>query len=99
MAIPHVPAFYFGIVLGIAGLGGAWRAAHRVWDLPAVIGETILAASAVIWAALLVLYVAKWIVAREQALAELHHPVQCCFLGLLGVSTSRSRLPQCPISA
>jgi tellurite resistance protein len=29
MSIPIVPASYFGVVLGLAGLGSAWRVAHR----------------------------------------------------------------------
>src|SRR5438445_158600 len=31
-----MPASFFGIVLGLAGLGGAWRVAGRVWHLPSV---------------------------------------------------------------
>src|SRR5262249_23771552 len=41
----------------------------------------------VVWAVLLVLYVLKWIFARDEALAEATHPVQCCFIGVAGVST------------
>jgi tellurite resistance protein TehA-like permease len=40
---PIVPAAFFGIVLGLAGLGSAWRAAHQVWHLPAMVGETLMA--------------------------------------------------------
>ena len=40
--LPIVPASFFGIVLGFAGLGSAWRAAHRVWQLPSMIGEALL---------------------------------------------------------
>lgn len=36
-----------------------------------------------IWAVLLLAYVGKWIWARPQALAEFHHPVLCCFIGLV----------------
>lgn len=86
-ALPVVPASYFGIVLGLAGLGGAWRAAHRVWDLPAAVGESLMAAAVVVWAALAILYALKWIYAVEHAKAELRHPVMCCFIGLGGVAT------------
>lgn len=40
-----------------------------------------------IWLTLLVLYVAKWIYARASAVTELNHPIQCCFVGLVGVTT------------
>lgn len=41
----------------------------------------------IVWAVLVVLYAGKWIFAREQAIAEVRHPVQCCFVGLVGVAT------------
>lgn len=85
--LPIIPASFFGSVLGLAGLGGCWRAAGDVWAMPAIVGESLLALATLIWAALLVLYVMKWIVARPLAVAELQDPVQCCFLGLLGVAT------------
>lgn len=84
--LPLIPASFFGVVLGLAGLGSAWRIAHRVWHLPAAIGEAILCVAALIWLVLLGLYVAKWVVARAQATAELGHPIQCCFVGLIGVT-------------
>jgi tellurite resistance protein len=85
--MPVVPASFFGMVLGLAGLGGTWRAAHQVWQLPAVIGESIMLVATVVWAVLLLLYVMKWFVARDAALNEVAHPVQCCFIGLIGVAT------------
>jgi tellurite resistance protein len=85
--LPLIPAALFGIVLGLSGLGGCWRLAHRIWGLPAVVGEIIIAASTIVWAILIPLYAKKWIVARSAALAEAGHPVQCCFIGLIGVST------------
>ncbi len=86
-ALSRLPVSMFGIVLGLAGLGTSWRLAHRVWAMPAEIGETLMAAAAVVWAVLIVLYVAKWLTARDAALSELYHAVQCCFVGLIGVDT------------
>ncbi|MFC2254833.1 dicarboxylate transporter/tellurite-resistance protein TehA [Labrys portucalensis] len=86
-SIPLVPAGFFGIVLGLAGLGGTWRAAHQAWGLPETFGEVIMLVAAVVWAILLVLYMLKWVAAAEAALAEIAHPVQCCFVGLIGVAT------------
>ena len=53
---PIVPAAFFGIVLGLAGLGNAWRAAHQVWQLPAIVGEIILALASIVWAVLIALF-------------------------------------------
>lgn len=88
--LPIVPASFFGIVLGVAGLGGAWRVAHRVWALPAMIGESLLLLAALIWLMLLTLYTAKWIVARSAAITELGHPVQCCFVAMSASVSSPS---------
>jgi tellurite resistance protein len=75
------------MVLGLAGLGGAWRLAHQVWHLPAFVGEAISFVAIAVWAILIVLFALKWLVAREEALKEVAHPVQCCFIGLAGVAT------------
>ncbi|GMO26162.1 dicarboxylate transporter/tellurite-resistance protein TehA [Bradyrhizobium sp. TM233] len=95
---PIVPAAFFGIVLGLVGLGNAWRAAHQVWHLPAVVGEVLLALAAIVWAVLIVLFALRWIFAHADSLAEAHHPVQCCFIGLAGVSTMLIALAAEPYS-
>ena len=88
-----VPASFFAIVLGTIGLGNAWRVATKLWGLPAAIGETIIALGAIVWMSLLILYSRKWIVAPEAARRELEDPVQCCFVGLIGVTGLLTFLP------
>src|ERR1700742_1340148 len=95
---PAIPAAFFGIVLGLAGLGNAWRAAHQAWQTPAFVGEALMALAAVVWALLLLLFILKWIFAREEAFGEAHHPVQCCFIGLAGVATMLIALAALPYS-
>ncbi|WP_257166835.1 dicarboxylate transporter/tellurite-resistance protein TehA [Bradyrhizobium sp. SRS-191] len=85
--LPLVPASFFGIVLGIIGLGNSWRAAHQLWGLPAAVGEVLMAVGIVVWAVIVLFYVAKWIFSADAALSEALHPIQCCFIGLAGVST------------
>jgi len=87
MRIPIIPASYFGIVLGLTGLGGVWRAATQAWQFPAAIGEAVMAAAVAVWAVLIILFALKWLVARSDAQGEAAHPVQCCFIGLAGVAT------------
>jgi tellurite resistance protein len=87
MKIPIIPASYFGMVLGLSGLGASWRFAAQVWGLPPVVGETISLFSVAVWAILLILFSLKWLVARPDAVAEVAHPVACCFIGLAGVAT------------
>jgi tellurite resistance protein len=95
---PIIPAAFFGIVLGLAGLGSAWRAAHQAWQLPALVGEVLMALAAMVWALLLVLFILKWILTWEEALSEAHHPIQCCFIGLAGVATMLIALGALPYS-
>lgn len=87
LKVPLVPASFFGMVLGLAGLGNAWRLATKVWHLPAFVGEAISLLAIAVWAILIVLFALKWLLAREEALKEVAHPVQCCFIGLAGVAT------------
>ncbi len=84
---PIIPASYFGIVLGLSGLGTAWRFAAQVWQLPSAVGDSISLISVACWAILLGLFALKWLAARSDAMAEAAHPVQCCFIGLAGVAT------------
>jgi tellurite resistance protein len=96
--LPLVPASFFGIVLGLAGLGSTWRAAHEVWQLPSVVGEALMLAASVAWAVLVCLFGLKWLLARNQALDEALHPVQCCFVGLVGVATMLVAIAAFPYS-
>lgn len=85
--MPRVPASFFGIVLGLAGLANAWRAAHVVWSLPAAVGEIIYAIAFIVWFLIAALYALKWVIAPAVAKEEAGHAVQCCFIGLAGVAT------------
>jgi tellurite resistance protein len=97
--LPIIPASYFSVVLGLAGLGNAWRVAHRVWGISSIIGEALAVLAGIVWAALIMMYLAKWCFARSDAVAELEHPVQCCFIGLIGVATSLVSLAVQPYSS
>jgi tellurite resistance protein len=85
--LTRLPSSLFAIVLGLAGLGAGWRAAATVWGVPPLIGELVLALAAVVWAILAVGFVARCIANFEAVKAELAHPVQCCFVGLVFVAT------------
>ena len=93
-----VPASFFGMILGLVGLGSCWRVASKIWHLPTWIGESIMLLAVAVWLVLLLLYVSKWLWAREDALAEFAHPVLCCFIGLVPVSTALVALAIAPYS-
>ncbi|HEY8682355.1 MAG TPA: dicarboxylate transporter/tellurite-resistance protein TehA [Rhodanobacter sp.] len=91
-----VPASYFGMVLGLVGLGSAWRAATALWGFPAAIGESVMAIGVLVWATVTIAYLGKWLFAREDALDEAQHAIQCCFIGLFPASTSLMGLVLAP---
>lgn len=82
-----IPAAYFGMVLGVVGVGTAWRMAARIWGLPGFIGETLMAIAGCIWVSLAVVFIVKWIWYRPAALAEVEDSIQCCFISLFPGTT------------
>jgi tellurite resistance protein len=93
-----VPAAFFGMILGLYGLGGGWRVASTLWNVPRWIGEAVLLITVVVWAVLIILYASKWIRARAEGLAEFHHPILCCFIGVVPLSTALIGLALRPYS-
>ncbi|MBB6054553.1 dicarboxylate transporter/tellurite-resistance protein TehA [Tolumonas osonensis] len=83
----RIPASFFGMVLGLSGLGQAWRIAAHLWQLPALIGESLLLLAGMVWAVLLLTYCLQAIRHFELVKAEFLHPVQGGTPALLGVST------------
>lgn len=98
MSPPKIPAAYFGAVLGLAGLGNAWRVGRQAWGLPAVIGEALELTAVLTWAVLLALYALKWALDPAAGRDEARHPIQCCFIGLIGVATMLVSLAVVPYS-
>jgi tellurite resistance protein len=83
----HIPASFFGMVLGLAGLGTNWRVATKLWGLPAWLGEAVMAVAGAVWLLLMALYALKWLRSGIAARAEIAHPIQCCFVALVPVTT------------
>jgi tellurite resistance protein len=88
LSFPAVPVSLFSIIPGVAGLAGGWRLAARIWGVPSWIAEAVALCAVTIWLVLLVLYAAKWLIMRAEALAEFRHPLLCCFVALVPVSTA-----------
>ena len=93
-----VPAAFFGAVLGLSGLGQAWRVAHGLWGLPTAVGEAILAVAALVWATLWLLYLRRLAVDRAAVRSEMQHPVQGGTPALLAVATLLMALAVLPYS-
>lgn len=87
MARSPLPASFFGVVLGLSGLGQAWRVAVQLWGMPTAIGEGVLLVATLVWAGLLAMYVWQAIRHPEIVRSEFQHPVQGSTPALLAVST------------
>jgi len=84
----HAPsASLFSAVLGVAGLGYAWRNAVPLWPVPPLVGEAILLLAALIWSGLLIAYLVHGLRARGHWRAEFSGAVQGSMPALLGIST------------
>jgi tellurite resistance protein len=99
MRFPIVPASFFGIVLGLAGLGNGWRLAASIWQIPPFAEKLCFTSALIVWVIVAFFYLLKWFVARDAAVAELRHPVLCCFIGLGGVSTLLLAVAAIPYSS
>jgi tellurite resistance protein len=82
-----MPAAFFGIAVGALAMANAWRVAERIWHMPVAAASLLTLAALAVWVAVLAGYARKWLVHREAALAELHHPVQSSFVALGPVSS------------
>lgn len=85
--VGNMPTSYFGIVLGLAGLGNAWRGAERTWQLPKFIEDWIYLIAGAVWAVLVAIYVLKALLMPDKLPAVVTHSFQCCCIGLAGVAT------------
>lgn len=93
-----IPASFFGMPLGIVALGLAWRAGSAIWGLPNGIADSLIGIGTTLWLALLLVYAAKWIWRRPEAAVEFEHPIQCCFVGLVGVVALLISIGLSPVS-
>ncbi len=84
--VARIPASWFSIVMGIAGLGAAWRAAAQAYKVSAWVADALLAIAAALWLALLAAQVMKALGARPRLRAELEHPVEGSLAAFLPAS-------------
>ncbi len=82
-----LPASFFGMVLGLSGLGQAWRLAGKLWGMPPLIGEAVLLLAGLVWAALFIAYLLQALRHPAAVRNEFLHPVQGSTPALLAIST------------
>jgi tellurite resistance protein len=86
------------MILGLAGIGQAWRAATILWHLPSFIGEAILLLAILVWAVLLARYLYQTLQHPHVARAEAVHPIQGSTPALMSIATMLVALAILPYS-
>ncbi|CAK0745052.1 tellurite resistance protein [uncultured Gammaproteobacteria bacterium] len=97
-----VPVTSFAMVMGVGGLGLAWRKAHEVLGWPALIGNGLLAAQAGLFMVVLGLYGFKLLRHPALVTAEFRHPLLANFFPALGINVlimAEALLPDNPEAA
>jgi tellurite resistance protein len=83
-----VPLASFASVMGIVGLGLAWRAAAHAGAVPQVIGESLIAAGALVFVILSATWGVRITRHPNEIAAEAHVPITASYFGTLGISGS-----------
>ncbi|MDJ1656607.1 dicarboxylate transporter/tellurite-resistance protein TehA, partial [Raoultella sp. Ech2A] len=83
----NLPAGYFGMVLGIIGMGFAWRYASTIWPVSRSVGDGLVVLAATIWALLAVAFITRAIRFPWSVRQEMRHPVASSFVSLFPATT------------
>lgn len=80
-SIAHIPPTFFGSVMGVSGLGLAWRQAEKFLSWPSLPGDIILIIGAVMLAVVATAYIAKCLLYPAMLWQDFDHPAKGPFLG------------------
>ncbi|NPE53666.1 dicarboxylate transporter/tellurite-resistance protein TehA [Dickeya dadantii] len=78
----NLPAGYFGIVLGIIGLGFSWRFAATIWPVTTIPANTLIFLAIIIWALLMLALIIRMLRHADSLLQEIRHPLKSSFVSL-----------------
>lgn len=81
--VHRVPVSFFGMVLGVFGLGSAWRYAATLGLGPAWLGETLIFAGSFIWLTLALVYAGRCLTEPKTVREEFLNNNQFSFISLL----------------
>ncbi len=84
--LAHVPVPLFAVVMGVTGLGLAWRKGHEVLGLPAEVGEAVLALGGLFFGLIFLLYLSKALRHPAEFKAEFNHPIRSNFVAAISIS-------------
>lgn len=80
------PISFFAMVMGLSGLALAWEKAHHVFELSIQPHRYIIYFAAAVFITLLLIYITKIILHKQDVLDELKHPVKLNFFPAASIS-------------
>lgn len=78
----NLPAGYFGMVLGIIGLGFSWRFAATIWPVTTLPADVLVILAILIWALLMFAFITRLIRHANTLREEIGHPLKSSFVSL-----------------
>ncbi|MDU9405182.1 SLAC1 anion channel family protein [Pseudomonas sp. zfem004] len=85
-SIKNLPINLFGSVMGLAGLGLAWRLNGQYFGIGGQLGEAIGAFAGLVFVLLTLGYLTKWFKHPEAVRGEFNHPVASNFFGTVTIA-------------
>ncbi|MFK0089788.1 SLAC1 anion channel family protein [Pseudomonas sp. NPDC090755] len=86
VSIKHLPVNLFGSVMGLAGLGLAWRLAHQYFGVSPLIGEAIALFAGLVFVVVGAGYLTKLVRHRQAVVNEFKHPIAGNFFGTIVIA-------------
>lgn len=85
-SIQFLPVNLFASVMGISGLSLAWREASKLLGTSTIIADIIGIIAVVIFIALSIGYISKWVLYPQKVKAEFMHPIVGNFFGTITIA-------------
>ena len=83
----NLPSGYFGMVLGIIGMGQAWRYAATIWPVPEAPGLVLVGLAIAVWLLLALAWITRLFCRCQSIVEEMRHPLQSSFVSLFPATT------------
>jgi tellurite resistance protein len=84
--LAYFPISFFAMVMGLSGLCIAWEKAELAFGLPFRLENAAIPFTAVVFSALLALYLTKLLSYPQEVIKELNHPVKLNFFPTISIS-------------
>jgi tellurite resistance protein len=85
-SVQFLPVNLFASVMGISGLALAWRQASKLFGTSLVVADIIGIIAIVVFIALILAYISKWVLYPQKVKAEFMHPITGNFFGTITIA-------------